>query len=147
MTMNDLQRAQLVLFVARQVGPRGCLEQMKAICYCMRNRVRAGWYDGNWMRAIEEAEDIAPHALEAFKLDPNNRDLQRMIREVDEVFYGEQSNAIGISDGVDLEGAVGKHKYWMFLGLDVTSWFAFHVVGDRQNHPSHAQMGTMIFFE
>lgn len=147
MTQNDLQRAALVLFAARQVGPRGCLEQMKAICYCMRNRVRAGWYDGNWMRAIEEAQEIEPHFVEPFKLDPNNRDLQRMTREIDEVFYGDNGYADGSSDSISLESSIGAQKYWMFLGRDVSSWFALHVIGDRQNHPSRTQMGTMIFFE
>lgn len=147
MTLNDVQRAQLVLFAAREVGPRGSVEQMRAICCCIRNRVRNGWGDGTWMWVLEHHHEVAAHAPSTEPLDPNNRPLQRLMRDVDEIFFGnppEEAYA-----GADIEGAIGnKHLYWMFLDRPApTPWFLENIVHRQQEHKSTATMGTMIFFQ
>ena len=145
MTMNDLQRAALVLFAAREAGEGASLEQMKAICYCMRNRVRAGWHDGSWLASIEHADEVAAHDYMTMRLDPANRALQRLTHDIDDICYGTGIETLA-GEG-DLESSIGEQKFWMFLNRPPSSWFVKHIVKDQKNHPSHAQMGLMMFFE
>lgn len=148
MTLNDLQRAELVLFAAREVGPKGSLEQMKAVCYCIRNRVRAGWHDGRWITVMEKAHEEAAHYTEKSAIDIDSRNLQRLMHDVDDIYYSQNTSGDGDGFGSDgLEHSVGTQKFWMFLDRPATDWFITNVVRDMENHPSHAQMGLMMFFE
>lgn len=149
MTVRDLERAELVIFAVRQAGPRASLEEMKAICYCIRNRVRAGWHDGSWLRCLEDQPEVAAHSpVEEVPLDPNDRNLQRLLRDIDDIYYSQNdAKASSMNDGMDLEAAVGTQKYWMFLNHPLTNWFRDNICSDKENHPSHSQMGLMMFFE
>jgi hypothetical protein len=136
------------MFASREVGPRGSLEQMKAICYCLRNRVRAGWHEGSWIAAIEHADEVAAHHPETPSyFDPNSRSIQRLMSEIDDIFYGQRITNDDEGNGGGLEDSIGKQMFWMFLDRPVTEWFVKHIVRDMENHPTHAQMGLMMFFE
>jgi hypothetical protein len=152
MTLNDLQRAHLAVFAARQAGPGASLEEMKAICYCIRNRVSAGWYP-DWISVIEYAHETAAHETTPFALDINSRPLQRLMRDVDDIYYGRstmQDSYDGETEG-NLESALCTDtfqcKYWCYLNRPVLPWFAEKIAGDKTNHPMRSQMGLMMFFE
>src|ERR1700728_582935 len=99
MTQKDVDRVMLVRYAALEAGPRGSLEQMKAICYCLRNRVRAGW--GEWMDVIETADEHrANEPNELVRIDHNGRAYQRLLHEVDDIYFGHSSN---YGDGRTLE--------------------------------------------
>lgn len=148
MTLNEFQRAKLAEFAVRQAGPRGSVEQMKAICYVIRNRVRKGWSDGNWIGVIESAGDHAAHDEMPMQLDPNDRNLQRMVADVDEIFYG---NSFSSGDGAGIEDSLTQEKhealYWSFANRPVRPWFLETIQKDQANHPMRTQMGTMMFYE
>lgn len=151
MTMSDFQRAQLVAFAAREAGPSGSLEQMKGICYCIRNRVRAGWEDGSWLNVIENAHLHAAHAEDkVMNLNPESRELQRLLREIDDIYFG-SSFASSIEEGMSLEGSLCEEdhekKFWCFLNRPTRPWFQEHVLNDKQNHRSRTQMGILMFIE
>lgn len=151
MTMSDFQRAQLVSFAFREAGPDASLEQMKGICYVIRNRVRAGWHDGNWLRAIEEAGESAAHVTEGvISLNPDSRELQRLLREIDDIYFG-NGWALSEPGGLDMEASLTeeKHekKYWFFINRPIRAWFKENVLDDRENHRSRTQMGLMMFVE
>jgi hypothetical protein len=158
--LNDVQRAYLALFAARAAGQGASLEQMKAIAYCIRNRVKAGWWDGQWLTVMEHAgETEANKPEEPWFLDPNNRALQRLIADIDEIYYGgrpaggarvEQAPMMAqryAAEGGDLEEAIGKSVYWAWLNRPFTVWFLKNVLEQAHNHPNRAQMGMMAFFE
>lgn len=157
MTLNDVQRAALALFAARAAGPDAALEQMKAIAYCMRNRVKAGWYDGQWLAVIEHAADAAGNPPQPFHLDPNSRALQRLVADIDDIYYGarpsEQQRVQApiaqryAPQGGDLEDAVGKSCYWCWINQPLTPWFKDKILSQPAEHPSRAQMGLMALFE
>lgn len=158
MTLNDVQRAALVLFAARAAGRQGSLEQMKAIAYCIRNRVRAGWFDGQWLTVMENAEDAAGNApSERVLLDPNNRSLQRLVADVDDIYYGGRDGQRATQskpaaqrfapEGGDLEDAIGKSCYWCKINEPIRPWFKQHIIGQPEEHPNRATMGLMQFFD
>jgi hypothetical protein len=147
MTQKDVDRVMLVRYAAFEAGPRGSLEEMKAICYCLRNRVRAGW--GEWMDVIETADEHrANEPNELIRIDHNSRAYQRLLHEVDDIYFGHSSN---YGDGPTLEDTLCEKQrpcfYWMYLNRPIRQWFKDTIATDKQNHPSNATMGLMMFFE
>jgi hypothetical protein len=161
MTLNDAQRAALALFAARAAGQDASLEQMKAIALCVRNRVKAGWHDGQWLTVIEHSYETAGNLpLARVILDPNNRALQRLIADIDDIYYGlaaysttAQNKATTPTaqrfapDAGDLETAIGKCCYWAWVNRAFTPWFKENILDHPDRHPNRAQMGLMSFFE
>jgi hypothetical protein len=155
MTHNDSQKALLVHFAVREVGPKGSLEEMKCVCYCLRNRVRAGW--GDWMEVIEHADQAAAHADDLGQriyLDPQSRAYQMLLQAVDDIYYAQPRAETWDGQPVDqdaqgetLESAVGTAMYWRFLRRPLRVWFQENVVNEKQEHPERATMGLMVLYK
>ena len=148
MTQRDFDRAMLVRYAVQEVGPRGSLEQMKAVCYCLRNRVRSGW--GDWIDVIESAgEHSGNEPLDYVPIDTSKRAYQRLLHEVDDIYFG-ASTDFG-AEGLDLAYSLcqqgGEALYWMFLDRPIRQWFQDTIASDLENHPSRVTMGLMMFFE
>lgn len=148
MTQKDVDRVMLVRYASFEVGPRGSLEQMKAICYCLRNRVRAGW--GEWLDVIETAgETLCNEPTESAAIDTSNRAYQRLLHDVDDIYFGHSS--AGYDEGQTLEDTLCDPQrpcfYWLFLNRPKRQWFTDNIANDKVNHPSNATMGLMMFFE
>lgn len=147
MTQKDVDRVMLVRYAVQEAGPKGSLEQMKAICYCLRNRVRAGW--GEWMEVIESAgEHRANEPLETAPIDSSSRAYQRLLHDVDDIYFG---HSAGYSEGQTLEDSLCEKErpcfYWLFLERPMREWFKETIASDKENHPSNTTMGLMMFFE
>jgi hypothetical protein len=146
-TLNDVQRAALVLFAAREVGADGNLEQMKAVCYVIRNRVRAGWSDGNWLTVMEEHRNIAGNERpidETLRLE--DRRLQHLARDIDAIFYGHEDDEISRVCGRQ-DKARGPIFYWCFLHRPIRKWFEATIIGDPINHKNRSQIAFMMLYE
>lgn len=147
MTQKDMDRVMLVRYAVREAGPDGSLEQMKAICYCLRNRVRAGW--GEWMDVIDSAdESLGNEPIEPMRLDSASRAYQRLLHDVDDIYFG---HSTGRDEGTTLEDSLCEKErpcfYWLFLNRPTRTWFRDNIASDKENHPSNATMGLMMFFE
>ncbi len=142
MTLNDLQKAALVLFAAKEAGNTGSLAAMKGICYVIRNRVRAGWHDGSWIDVIENANDYAGNVAAATPrlLTLTDRGLQMLARDIDNLFY---------SGGMDDEVAESFKSvlYWQHIDRMTTPWFFENIIRNPANHRRAVQVGTIAFFE
>lgn len=151
MTLNEHQRGHLVTFAVREAGDRGSLEQMRAIALCIRNRVRAGWHDGSWMEVIEAADSCSAHEAGQIRIDPNNRNYQRLLNDIDNIFFAQQRHELDGTGGGSptMEQAIVEHevKYWCFLNRPMRDWFKEKIVQDPASHPNRVQMGLMMFFE
>jgi hypothetical protein len=160
LTLNDVQRAALALFAAREAGEFASLEQMKAIAYCVRNRVKAGWHDGQWLTVLEYSEEAAANMPSTrVILDPANRILQRLIADIDDIYYGTPAgdpnrikNMIPTAqrfaaDGGTLEQTLHACCYWCWLNQPFTPWFQANIIDQPEYHPHRVQLGLMAFFE
>ena len=155
MTQKDVDRVMLVLYAMQEVGQSGSLEQMKAVCYCLRNRVRAGW--GDWKSVLWSAGESSAHLpAEPVEIDINNRAYQRLLRDVDDIYFGHSGMSGSYGDAVsgaggDLEDSLcaKDHEccYWAFLGMPMKDWFVETIVQDPQNHPNRVSMTSMLYFE
>lgn len=151
MTGSEFNKAALAMYAARWAGEDGSLEQMKAICYCIRNRVKAGWGDGSWLTVLEEAEDTMGNLPGGrVKLDPNGKGFTRLLRDIDEIFYGGGRHDVLMGEdggSASLESAIGDAKYWFFVKQPQNPWFVEHIIHDPENHRETASMWLMLFFE
>jgi hypothetical protein len=146
MTLNDVQRAALVLYAARQVGADGNLEQMKAICYIIRNRQRAGWGDGNWLTVLEEAPNCAGNDPVDERLRLEDRRLQALARDIDMIFYGQEDDEI--ARACSRQGKeIPPIFYWCFIHRPMREWFERVIAKDPDNHKQRAQIAFMYLYE
>jgi hypothetical protein len=146
LTLNDIQRAALVLYAARQVGVDGNLEQMKAVCYILRNRQRAGWGDGNWLTVIEEAPSVAGNDPLDERLRLEDRRLQNLARDIDMIFYSQEDDEISrVCARQDKDRP--PIFYWCFIHRPIRDWFARTIASDPTNHKMRAQIAFMMLYE
>jgi hypothetical protein len=161
MKQSDFDKAMLVEFAVREVAG-GSLEEMQAVIYCIRNRVRKGWHEGRWVDNIENSDQYSAHDFDwaaaprdRYRLDVNARPYQRLLNGIDDLYYAQRNVAVGWdgkkkdedAQGTDLESAIGTATYWQFLKRPVRPWFHENIVKDRANHPVRTQMGMMIFYK
>jgi hypothetical protein len=147
MTLNDLQRAALVLFAARETGA-GSLEQMKAVCHCIRNRVMAGWSEGNWLAVIEDAtEEIARGMnLTPARLSVNDRRIQALARDVDEIYYGQAADDIAkMCARQDKDH--GPLLYWHWIDRPVSPWMEQEIIRKPCEHAQRGIVGFLYLYE
>ena len=139
MTLDQLQRAQLLMFAHQEAAYTGSLAAMKAVCYVVRNRVRKGWFDGNWIEVIENAEDAAGNmAPTPGKLDVFSRTFQMLMQAVDDIYYSSASD--------EVEKIVGEALYYQFVDRNLRPWFTDAILRDPANHARIAHIGTMVLF-
>jgi hypothetical protein len=164
MKQSDFEKAMLVEFAVREVAA-GSLEEMQAVLYCVRNRVRKGWHEGKWVENLEHAREYAAHECglvralrqEIPPLDCDNRNYQRLLNAIDDLYYGQRNVGMGTgmygrkpdedAQGGTLEAAVGTALYWQFLKRPVRPWFAEKIVRDPGSHPVRTQMGMLILYK
>ena len=139
-----MQRAALVLFAARQVGLDGNLEQMKAVCYIVRNQVRAGW--GDWLAVMESHSDRAGNDPPDERLKLEDRRLMNLARDIDAIFYGHEDDEIS-----RVCGRQSKERppilYWCFIHRPIRPWFEAMIAKDPINHKMRSQIGFMMLYE
>ena len=90
MTLETFIRAQLVAFAYQQVGETGSVNSLKAVCFCMTNRLKAGW-SNDLLELIEQAHESSAHPmLEGWQpptLKASSPQLQGLLRDIDDIFY------------------------------------------------------------
>lgn len=151
MTANDLQKAALVFFAARETGCRD-LQQMRAICYVIRNRLRQGWAE-NWLTLIETAGVHAGNdPLPDYSLDLQNRNLQLLARDIDQIFFGDSYTSDPIAEAVsEVRTISGKKRnpplYYCFADRPIRDWFTSRIIRDQENHQNSTQVGFMMLYE
>jgi hypothetical protein len=139
MTIDQLQRAHLLLFAHREASASGSIDAMKAVCYIVRNRVRAGWHDGSWIDVIENADDVAGNEPAArATLDVYSRTFQMLMQSVDDIYYSSASDPV--------EAAVDEALYYQFADRPMRTWFTENILRHPQQHARRAHIGTLVLF-
>jgi hypothetical protein len=155
-TEKTFAMAMLVEFAVREAGPEASLEEMKAICYALRNRVRAGWFDSDWIQCMEQAglsagnEGRVPGPINS-----QTRPFQMLLQAIEDIFYTQRDQqpkgwgSLLPSDpdaqGDSLEAAVGTSLYWVNIRRTIRPWFVENIIRDHQNHPERTSLGMWRF--
>ncbi len=152
MNFAAFERAQLAAFAYAEARFTGSLDCMKAVCYVVRNRVKAGWGDGTWLSVIEGAHLVAGnvpvHQDKRLPIASGDRLLQLLLRDVDDIYLGGGGHGIDddVARVVQGESKVGA-LYYSFVEREPNPWFVTHIVREPENHPRIGQVGTMMLFE
>jgi hypothetical protein len=146
MTLNDLQRAALVLFAARKAGPKGSLDQMRAICHVLKNRMQAGWAD-NYLALIANADTGDGNDLSGEgQLDLNDRRLQQIAKDVDDIYFGAADDEISrLCARADKDK--GPLLYWVFVDRPIKPWFRENIIARPQEHFQRGIVGFLYLYE
>lgn len=145
MTISLFERAQVAAFAYSKARHTGALDCMKAVCYVVRNRVKAAWGDGSWQSVLISANDFAGNNLSpqlaenAPKLDVQDRLLQMLVRDIDDIYLGNSND--------DTKLVVADALFFQFIDQPPRQWFVENIVRDQANHPRIAQVGPIAFFK
>lgn len=136
-------------FAYQEARYTGNLECMRAICFVLRNRVRAGWFDSSWLGAIVSARGQSNAAHSSGRADgfANDRLLQMIIRDVDDIYMAQDrsddsTRLMLLGDNPPKTAAL----YYMFVDRPVSSWFAENVVRKPAEHPQTGNIGPLMLF-
>ena len=143
MTLNDLQRAAVVLFAAREAGPDGSLDQMRAICHVIRNRVQAQWCE-DYLEAINGDWEISNISYGNFPVRLKDRNLALLTKEIEGIVYGQTDDEIAKLCGRQ-DKEHGPLLYWSFIDRPMTEWFVQNIVRKPEEHRQRAQVGNNMY--
>jgi hypothetical protein len=73
-----------------------------------------------------------------WSLDPNDRLLQLIVRDIDDIHMGLSQD--------DTKRVVQDALYFQFIDQPPRAWFVENIVRNAENHPRIAQVGPIAFF-
>lgn len=150
MTAEQYTRARLAQWAWEVAGRANNLQVLRAVCYVLRNRIKAGWHGGSWLDNLlfafqSEGNDEPPIVSGLTKSPLEDQNFIRLLRDVDEIFYGSTLDDVGTSLEEDKASKLGPCLYFHFVDEPVTEWFKENIIRD----PDHARgpiIGKMIFY-
>lgn len=157
MNFATFERAQVAAFAYREAHASGSFDAMRAICFVLRNRVKAGWGDGTWLSILESAGIVSAddyktsEVLEAASGGQglsSDRLLQMMVRDIDDIYLGQER----LDDNVRrvVCGDDPKEKryalYYCFANRTPRPWFTDNIIRQAGDHAQIGTVGTMLLF-
>jgi hypothetical protein len=198
---SSFERAQVAGFAYREARHTGSMDCMRAVCFVLRNRVKAAWGDGSWLgiiaahhlvaanfdawtmgelaplnmngsAAAEErrseaagAEANSPRVGMISGFQSNDRLLQQIVAQVDDIYFGQEAGDDRVRQTVCCEMAPmtdsalaidqkywgkGKKpapcKYYSFVDRPPRPWFVENIIRRPQEHAQVGQIGTMMLY-
>lgn len=124
------------------------LDGMLAVACGIRNRVRAGWYNGDWIAVLshhkEKSADLTPYPEEL--PDPKIRSIRFLLHEVTHIFNGSFVDKITVATDSVLSVAPPPALYWGHLDRVTNGWFLENVCRKPDQHKRIAVVGALTFF-
>ena len=146
MNRESFEKSQLFLQAWREAGHLG--EQcMTAIAFALRNRQRAGWEGGMWLKIIENADRIRYNTQAPNTGFPDLRDpgIYRFLARIDGIYDGSTPDTF-TSCTQKFSDKVFIGKYWADLSAITNEKFLQTVVRSPLAHPKTSTVGTLTFF-
>ena len=168
MNFAAFERAQVAAFAYREARHTGSLDCLRAVIFVLRNRVKSSWADGSWLGVMEAAHLVASHnwvagpelapGIEAGQRVASDRLLQMIVRDVDDIYLGQESleDAVArvVSGQPDLLAVHDLRKvkedrsakYYSFVDQQVRPWFVENIIRNFAEHAQIGQIGSMMLF-
>lgn len=186
MNFAAFERAQAAAFAYREGRHTGSLACLRAILFILRNRVRSGWggVQGGapWLAVMEAAAEVAAQdsvirigasasgdeiansirkglqdAVPAVPSTSDDRLLQMIVRDVDDIYLGQESFDDPVRQvvcGTDqpMAGRTGRAGsfwanrwnpvlYYSFVDRPLRLWFVENIIRKPVEHPQVGQVG------
>lgn len=128
------------------------LSGMMAVAFAIRNRIRAGWYNGNWIEVLAHMQDVSA------KLEPPTINLpdtrtfsfMQFMQIIDGIFAGATDDNVTIKADGDwkkvLSAPAPVALYWARLDQITNPWFLEKIARNPEQHARIAQVGQTFFF-
>jgi hypothetical protein len=109
---------------------------LTAVGLIFSNRIKSGWYGGDWLRCLADADRIRATKLEGPESygDPNDPLFQRLLWKVDTIF--------SCSEEDFTHGAL----YYADLTKVTSEWFRTEILGKLEIHKRIGSAGKLTFF-
>lgn len=155
MTGADFLTAELARISWLEGGMDG-VSGAKAVAFCVRNRVRAGWHGGDWSQVLSNhkswSADTEP--LRSFIPDPRQPDFRILLQDITNIFTGQAEDNITIAQDSmtnylkigNLSAAPPPALYFCRLNEISNDWFLTEIVRKTDSHKRIATVGTLTFF-
>src|SRR5690348_5948532 len=134
MSPENFLKSQMCLLAWREGHQYGGLANQEAILLLIRNRVRAGWGDYDFV--LDQYDSHRPYPADDFSF-PDLRDIvfQQLLSKVDYIFDGSAPNKL-----------IGGALYCADLGKPINEKFLSSIVRNPDRERC-AQIGPVYFFQ
>lgn len=161
MTGKSFLCGQLARLAFLDAGHEG-LQAMLAVCFAVRNRVRAGMWNSDWASVLSHHADYS-YTLDPYPNtvpDPRNYTFNQLLQQVDQIFDGSLEDSVTVaSDPISNYIRVGGARtgdaaispsapvvlYYAKSGAITNPWFEQNICNSPQ-HKMIASVGTMFFW-
>lgn len=136
--------ARLAWLDANEEGLNG----MMAVAFTIRNRVRAGWFNGDWISVLSNHKQYSAR-IEPYPStlpDPRVYSFQCLLQEIDGIFSGQRADDITIAAQTVLAKPANPALYYARLDQITSEHFLENIARQPDLHPRVAQVGMMFFF-
>jgi hypothetical protein len=135
MTPEQYIKAQLAAFAHREAAHHGGSDNMLAVAFVIRNRQRAGWEGGNWMRILDSAPAFCGTVYPPSSPDLRDLTFKMFLTQVEDIYSGMMPDKF-------TRGAL----FYCELNQCRNEWFADNILRDPTSHPRVATVGNVSFF-
>ena len=155
MTGSDFLTAELARLSWIYGGSEG-ISGAKACAFSFRNRVRAGWFGGNWSEVLSHHREVAAttEPLPDLIPDPRESGFRTFLQDVTAIFSGQAEDTITIAQDSmanymkigNLSVAAPPSLYFGRLNEISNPFFLNEIVRKPDSHKRIATVGTLTFF-
>ena len=159
MTVKDLIVTELALFSWREGSrliPGICPSAWIGIAHVLSNRLRAGWWDADYLKVLMEAPKHSCSIIHEmdFRTLPDHwsRDFRAHYEYCEQIYDNRLADDVTTSaDPGDLvSGSMRPGMYYAVLGKVTNPWFREKILDHPDDHPRTAEIsggeGNLVFF-
>lgn len=152
-TFLAAELARLAYLDGKDEGLNACL----GIAFSIKNRIRAGWHNGDWAAVLSNHHQWSA-TLETPSLvvpDPRVFSFSVLLQEVEGIFNGSRRDDITIAKesifntpllDLKLGGGPAPALYWGRLDKANNPWWIENIARRTDIHPRVASVGLISFF-
>lgn len=144
--------AAMLALRAYQDGFDDGLDCMRAVAFTIRNRARAGWWNGDYTEILNHHQDYSAYREPPRSdfPDPRIYSVQTLLQEINDILSGRTKDNVTIAqDSVFNTFNMGPKPApaLYYARLDkITNEKFYEISRDGVNHPRIAQVGMTVFF-
>jgi len=143
-TYENYIKGMLATYAVEEAYRYGGVDCPLAVAQVLANRVKAGWFGGDWRKVILHAPEVRGTSYKTpFEYDTRESGFRQIITLIDDVYHG-----IADTSGVNIENENGSTPalYYCVLHHVTNEWFRSNILQDLANHPRIAVVGQLTFF-
>lgn len=146
MTYENYIKALLLDYAVCEAWHERSPAVVLAIAQVMANRVKAGWYGGDWLQAITDAPNRCATTTPFRRppINPREPAFRQMLLDIDAIYHGTADESAVNPE--DLEGVARPALYYANLENAPNVWFRETIASNPTEHPRLAKVGSFTFF-